>query len=286
MLLEVAPDKLDLSLSVIQELKMDGVRILYSTMSSEKEPVIYTRHNNVITTSFPELHSLGIDKGTILDGELIYSDSYNQGKPDFEKVMSRINVKDDRKVAILSKETPCMAVFFDILYWKGESVMHLPLLERKRLLDLALGDQESACKIKWSIGNGQELFNLAKEHSLEGIVLKNPESRYYNKRHEAWQKKIAYLTSQVYILGLRKGKFGWLLGRKENGRIRPAGVMEFGVSPDERKAFYQISKQIITEEDKNFIYIEPVVQCKIKYRNITSKGHFRIPVFENFIFNN
>ncbi len=69
----------------ITELKLDGFRTIWTKFDNKVK--IYTRHNNKITSKFPELINLPIPDGTILDGEIIVTD--NQGKPDFEAVMER-----------------------------------------------------------------------------------------------------------------------------------------------------------------------------------------------------
>lgn len=68
MLLESAKDPFD-SDDYITEIKFDGIRLLAS--KDEGRIRLYTRHNNEVTAKFPELHTLQIPDGTVLDGELI-----------------------------------------------------------------------------------------------------------------------------------------------------------------------------------------------------------------------
>jgi ATP-dependent DNA ligase len=69
----------------ISELKLDGFRTILAKFDDKVR--IYTRHNNEITSRFPELANLPIHNGTVLDGEIIVTD--NLGRPDFEAVMER-----------------------------------------------------------------------------------------------------------------------------------------------------------------------------------------------------
>jgi hypothetical protein len=48
-----------------------------------------------------------------------------------------------------------------------------------------------------------------------------------------------------------------------------------------KKALSNLIK--ITEDDR-FVYLEPRLRCKVKYRGWTSKGYMRLPVFQHFIF--
>jgi len=45
----------------VSELKLDGIRFLYSTMNGSS---FYTRHENEVTERFPELITNQISKGT------------------------------------------------------------------------------------------------------------------------------------------------------------------------------------------------------------------------------
>src|SRR5213595_1466909 len=75
--------------SYITELKLDGIRLILSKFDHKVK--LYTRHNNEVTSKFAELLTIDIPNGTVLDGEIIVSDS--TGKPDFEAMMSRFQSK-------------------------------------------------------------------------------------------------------------------------------------------------------------------------------------------------
>ncbi|MNW70749.1 ATP-dependent DNA ligase [compost metagenome] len=55
------------------------------------------------------------------------------------------------------------------------------------------------------------------------------------------------------------------------------------MEPTEKKAFYGVSKALITGEDRDFVYVEPRIRARVKMRNWTRAGMLRIPVFERFI---
>jgi DNA ligase-1 len=46
-------------------------------------------------------------------------------------------------------------------------------------------------------------------------------------RSEAWRKVIHWHVQDVVLMGIRKEDVAWLVGVEEEGRIRPAGVVEF-----------------------------------------------------------
>lgn len=235
---------------------------------------LYTRHNNEVSAKFPELLSIDIPDGTVLDGEIIVTDI--AGKPDFEAMMSRFQSKRNT-----NENGTLSYVVFDVIQYKGKSVANLPLMERKHLLDEIIpADTSLIAKVKYIEGHGPAYFDAVQQHGLEGIVLKRKDSRYeVGRRSNSWLKVINYLNYQyadVLITGLRKGDFGLLLTFLDG---QPAGIMEF-MPPAERKNLYR-QHQVISEDDK-FIFVEPI-QCRVKYRNLTKVGYLRIPSFVEWL---
>lgn len=256
----------------ISELKIDGIRLILSKINGKIN--LFTRHNNEVTSKFPELTTINIPDGTVLDGEVVVTDSY--GKPDFEATMSRFHAGKNGKQQI-------QYCVFDILYFKGKKITSKPLLERKNILESVIVPNDNIALVQWTIGNGEAYFNLTKEHGLEGIVMKRSDSSYQvNKRSQDWLKVINYQFAKAYVTGLRKDEFGLLLGIEENGKIRPAGIMEF-MAPAARKQFYQRYKNFIIDENNKFIFLDPKIKLKVKFRNYTKQGLFRIPSFVEYV---
>lgn len=255
--------------SYITELKLDGFRTVWTKFNNKVR--IYTRHNNEITAMFPELIALPVPDGTVLDGEVIVTD--DRGRPDFEAVMERFRSKKSQHAISFS--------VFDILYSNHEKVTGLPLLERKELLrDVVPDDTPLLNKVQWVRGSGIQYFELIKERDLEGIVLKRADSKYrIDKRSEDWLKVINYKYESVYISGLRKGDFGLRLSF-EDGTY--AGLMEF-MTPESRKAFYKQYREFVVDENDRFIYLDPQLKVRVKYRNLTKNGLLRIPSFVEWV---
>jgi DNA ligase 1 len=248
---------------------MDGFRLIYSNIEDKK---LYTRHNTDITTRFPELLNLDIPKGTVLDGEVVVTDS--SGKPDFEAVMSRFSIFNSDKVKYMAKHEPVSFVVFDVLYHKGEKVTHLPLYKRKEILDTLIPVNTPVLSKVMSIeSNSTALFELIKEQNLEGIVLKQKDSTYeIGKRSHSWLKVINYQYTNVIVNGYRKEKFGWLLSYDYG---KHAGILELGVPKEEKYRVYRMDKR---DENDKFVFIEPV-SCYVKNRNITKAGLLRLPSY-------
>lgn len=254
------------------QLKLDGFRMILSKFDNKIK--LYSRHNNELTSKFLELLNLDIPNGIILDGEVVVTDSL--GRPDFEETMSRFHAGKNGK-------QPIQYCVFDIIYYKGKKVTHLPLQERKDILESIIQPKDSLALVPFIEGNAETFFNLTKEQGLEGIVIKDKKSKYeVSKRSHSWLKVVNYQFAEVYITGLRKDKFGLLMGLEEGGKIRPAGIMEF-MTPEARKQLYRDHRDLIIDESNDFIFLEPIIKAKVKFRNFTKKKLLRIPSFIEFI---
>ncbi|MED1800636.1 hypothetical protein [Brevibacillus porteri] len=64
---------------------------------------------------------------------------------------------------------------------------------------------------------------------------------------------------------------------------RLVGVIELGVSFTHKQAFYGVAKQLITGEDREYVYIQQQIKARVKMRNWTKSGMLRSPVFVDFI---
>ncbi|AUO09573.1 ATP-dependent DNA ligase [Paenibacillus sp. lzh-N1] len=264
----------------IYEPKIDGHRLIFS----QKQGVIrlYTRHHNDCTSQYPEL-LLPFDDDIVLDGEVACYDQ-ETGLVDFESIMTRFMAKKSEKIQQLASTLPVTFVIFDVLHYKGQDLQQLPLMQRKELLaDLTLPSDRFGI-IPFIEGAGEALFKQMQDLSLEGMVGKKKDSKYYNRRHSAWQKVINWSYVDVFITGYRKEEFGWLAGvPNESGKIRPSGIIELGATPTHKKAFYGVSKALITGEDREYVYVEPRIRARVKMRNWTKAGLLRSPVFTEFI---
>lgn len=265
----------------IFEPKIDGHRLILSHMKNETR--LWTRHHNECTRQYPELWDVPVDGDVILDGEVCALDQ-EAGAVDFELVMERFQLKKHDKIQAAAMRRPVHFVVFDILFHNGKDLRGLPLLKRKSILKSVLNPNEFFTPIMHIDDNGEDLYRLICKRKMEGIVAKLKDSTYLSRRSHDWLKIVRYEEAEVFISGYKKDDFGWLACVEENGKKRPAGIIELGVPSKHKKAFYGIAKQIITSEDKNFVYLEPLIKAKVKMRNWTRNGMLRTPSFVDFIF--
>ena len=122
---------------------------------------------------------------------------------------------------------------------------------------------------------------------MEGIVGKRINSTYQiNQRSYDWLKYKHFKIADVVILGYSEFPFTMLVGTPmKNGQYKAVANVELGFKSEEKAAFRQIAKQIITKKERNIIYLEPRLCCKIQYLEKTERGNLRIVSFKGFNFN-
>ncbi|WP_083676861.1 ATP-dependent DNA ligase [Paenibacillus glucanolyticus] len=262
----------------IAELKIDGIR---GILSCDDQVRLYTRHNNEITYRFQEITQAAakaIGKGTILDGEIVVSDPAT-GKPDFEATLSRFmsNSKNPQG------RTPGLTfVAFDILKYKGKDLSSLDLMTRKEILEEAFSENESIKKIRYVEHSFKTLFSLCQQQELEGIVIKQRNSRYYSGKRpkNIWQRAVVYQRERCLVLGYSKKEIAWLLGIERDGEIHPAGMLKYGITPSIRRQFFPKLLETTIKETKQFAYVKPQILVDVRYRYWTKQGKMRLPVLE------
>lgn len=264
----------------IFEPKIDGHRLIYSEISGKTK--LYTRHRTECLRQYPELQEASFDKDIVLDGEIACVDP-ETGKVDFELVMKRFMARKEEKINLLTRTLPVTFVVFDILHYDRLDVRKLPLHERKALLQEIPFFNPRMGKTPYVQGSGEALFKQMELTQMEGMVGKRLVSTYVGRRSADWLKVINWTYVDVVIMGYRKGEFGWLAGiRQPNGEVTYAGLIRFGVSPESKKELYGISSKLKTGEDKDFVYLKPVISAEVKIRNWTRASKLRDPVFIKF----
>ncbi|MCM3205630.1 ATP-dependent DNA ligase [Paenibacillus illinoisensis] len=263
------------------EPKIDGHRLIFSQIDGNVR--LYTRHNNDCTRQYPEIAAARFDHDVILDGEIACVNPAN-GVSDFEAVMSRFSARKADKIRNLTVTNPATFAVFDVLRYRDADVRKLPLIERKEILAGLAMPNVSMGVVPYVEGAGEALFTQIEAREMEGVVAKRKDSAYVSRRSPDWRKIINWTYADVFITGYRKGEFGWLAGVVDDrGKVRPAGIIEFGASPTHKKAFYGVSKSILSGEDSEFVYVEPRIGARVKMRNWTKAGMLRTPVFCEFV---
>ncbi|WP_426450685.1 RNA ligase family protein [Paenibacillus sp. S-38] len=256
------------------QIKWDGHRCVLYFIDGKVH--LFTRHQTNCTQSYPELQGIQLNAAScILDGEMIV---LQNGVPCFESVMERFHAGKNIKWQM--EKNPVHFVAFDILQVNGEDLSGRPLSERHVALNKVV-KQSNIISISQYFTDGTALFSKVKEKGLEGIVSKKIDSRYtLDHRSQSWLKVKNYLYTEAAISGIRKKEFGWSLIDPVSGKY--LGVCEFA-DPESRKAFHHIAKQLVVREDKNWIWIKPLIKARVKFQCWTKNGLMRTPSFQEFL---
>src|SRR5436305_1299037 len=159
----------------LYEIKFDGYRALGVKTRGEVE--LLSRNRLKLNARFPKIAAAleALDDGTILDGEVVAVDA--QGRPRFNELQNSQR-----------SSQPIYYYVFDCLELRGRSLLHLPLRERRRMLEeLPLADP---IRISQTLeAKPAELVRAAREQGLEGLVAKRANSIYEpGARSGAWAK--------------------------------------------------------------------------------------------------
>ncbi|MBI2414839.1 ATP-dependent DNA ligase [candidate division WWE3 bacterium] len=209
--------------SVWAEYKFDGTRVQLHLDRSRKMPGLetnqqdlfesrntlpfvktFTRNLEETTHQFPDLVEAAnkqIDaQSVILDGEAI---GYNKKTGDYLPFQETMQRKRKHGIKEAVVETPLKYLIFDILYLNGKTLVDLPLVERRIILDKIIkGNETLEIDYHMETKDVKRLIKFSKEaldRGLEGIMAKKPDSFYEaGARNFTWVK---LKKSQEQILG-------------------------------------------------------------------------------------
>jgi bifunctional non-homologous end joining protein LigD len=279
----------------IYEVKWDGIRALISLEDGQVK--IRTRRQHDITAQFPELiipEKAFRANTALFDAEIVCLDK--SGRPSFQTVISRMQARGETNILRQSKTYPVNCYVFDCLYLDGRPLINEPLLRRKEWLKDAI-KHETPYRVSEFIEDGESLYEAAREHSLEGIMAKIKDSKYYpGRRNDCWVKVKIRNTRECVIIGYNPGNndrsqtFGGLhIAEKIDGELLYRGKVGTGFDDTliqqiykELKALPEIRKPIPNKkvmDEKTSIWVEPKIIAEISYANITPDKMFREPVF-------
>jgi len=179
------------------EFKWDGVRAMFDV--SDTGLRITSRTGRDVTATYPELAGLadGADDA-LVDGEIV---AFRDGRPSFELLQSRMNVRSAAESRRLAAATPVTFVAFDLLRRYGVDLTARPYGERRATLERWLGERPD-WTISPSFDDGPATEAAARQHGLEGIVAKRVDSAYRaGIRSGDWAKLRFVHTGDFAVIG-------------------------------------------------------------------------------------
>ena len=175
------------------ELKWDGIRALVSFDAGGLRVV--DRNGGDLLPAVPELRTLQLPEGTLLDGEIIVCDS--RGRPSYDLLVGRLGPKASKR-----GRGP-LFVAFDLLYDLDRPLLGVRLEERRRRL-LGRGLAQKGLVVPEHLENdGEPFLDVVAEYELEGVVAKRRDGKYVpGTRSADWLKCLVSPRADVVIGGL------------------------------------------------------------------------------------
>ena len=268
----------------IYELKLDGIRCIAYL---DQETELRNKRNDRLLPKVPELSNIhkAARERCILDGELVI---LKNGVPDFFELQKRSLTTNPFKLQVSADSFPASFVAYDILYRKDHSLIELPLLERKKILSEVIEENKDLAISRYLPEKGLELFAAATSQSLEGVIAKKNNSKYYfDKRTKEWIK-FKYLADQDFVvcgyIVKERGITSAILGQYDGDTLIYKGHVTFGVKFGELKKLETLEHSPFPEAppgNENAVWLKPELVCVVQYMP-NEKGMLRQPVFKGF----
>jgi DNA ligase-1 len=285
------PDMIKEHGEIAAEYKYDGSRFQFHKKGNWCR--MYSRRLEDVTGALPDViqQLLGAtDHDVIIDGEVI---AIKDGRPmPFQSVLRRFRRRHD--VAGATIEIKLVPHVFDILYLDGETLIDLPLSERRKKL-------EGVVKFFLApqvISNDQKVIEQTYQAALgagqEGLMLKVPSSSYSpGQRGKNWIKiKPEVDTLDLAVVGAEWGEgkrahvFGsFLVACQDQGKLIPLSRVATGFSDEQLAEVYDLLKDSVTTKSGKEVAFEPTLIFEVGYSELqvspTYEGGFalRFPRF-------
>jgi bifunctional non-homologous end joining protein LigD len=273
------------------EIKWDGVRTV--AFVENGRVTLQARSGRNVTREYPEFQELPrqVRAGSaILDGEIVALDP--DGRSNFQKLQDRIGVENPS--AKLLQATPAVYYAFDLLYCDGYDLRKAALRDRKKLLEEILDTDELVRYSSHVEEKGEELFAVAQEKLLEGIVAKDGRSVYSGKRTSDWLKFKLVNEVDAVIGGWTAPRrtrkyFGALVVGIYNGKdLQAVGSVGTGFEEKKQRAIFEALQTLRVEKSpfrpvpklaEAVEWVRPDLVTRVKFANWTDGDNLRAPVF-------
>lgn len=270
----------------LHEVKWDGYRIL--TAVAKGKAMLWSRNalpwNDRIPEIVEAIEGLGLDSAR-LDGELIAVDA--QGRSDFNALQRTLSGE---------AQAPLVYMLFDLPYLEGYDLSRAPLSERKALLERLLAHAPTHLGYSGhNVGHGEEVFAMAMEQKLEGIVSKRANGAYHSGRSDDWQKIKRLESDEFAVVGYTPAKgsrlaFGSLLLARPDtkGGWTYVGRVGTGFTDEMLRALSKTLAKGGTKKPtvridavdpmlRGALWVKPSMVAEVYYRGIGNKNLLRQP---------
>jgi len=280
------------------EVKWDGMRVLVDRRPGERAQRrtlrIYSRNENDVTVSFPELQGLvEVTDDFLLDGEVV---ALGEGVPSFGALADRMHVRDATRARRLAEKNPVTLIAFDLLRLDGKDLCARTLAERRERL-LSLGLDGVAWQVPPAYDDGEMLYAAAEEQGFEGIVSKRLSSPYRpGQRSRDWLKFPIRPTGSYVVGGFRHEtgsahRLGAVLvGQPTEHGLEFRGRVGSGIAGKAGRMLAGLLGPMIVEESPftdvlprldrvGTVWVKPEMVVDVQYLRLTTEGRLRQPAY-------
>ena len=266
----------------IWEEKYDGIRLI--AVKEGGRVRLLTRNDKDRTADFPEVAAAvaALPAPTlVLDGEVVVFDA--DGVSRFQLLQRHA-----------AGASPPIYVVFDCLYARGRDLMGEPLTARRAVLESEVREGPRLKLARRLADNGFEAFAEARRRGLEGVIGKDPTSRYQpGVRSPAWCKVKARAEEEFVIGGFtaprgsRHHLGALLVGAWDGDALRYAGKVGTGFTEATLAALHRRLSPLARPQprfvdpprERDVTWVEPRLVAQIGFTEMTGDGKLRHPVF-------
>jgi DNA ligase-1 len=268
------PDMIKEHGEVAAEFKYDGSRFQFHKKGNWCR--MYSRRLEDVTGALPDvieqlLGATGHD--LIIDGEVI---AIKEGRTmPFQSVLRRFRRRHD--VAGASEEIKLVPHVFDILYLDGETLIDLPLSERRKKLENVVNFFLAPQVISNDHHVIEQTYQAALDAGHEGLMLKVLSSPYSpGQRGKNWIKiKPEVDTLDLAVIGAEWGEgkrahvFGsFLVACQDQGKLIPLSRVATGFSDEQLAEVYDLLKDTVTTKSGKEVAFEPTLVFEVGYAEL------------------
>ncbi|MEM1566393.1 MAG: ATP-dependent DNA ligase [Candidatus Bathyarchaeia archaeon] len=268
------------------EYKLDGARV---QIHKKGETVkIFSRRLTDVTESLPEIVDF-VKKNVkaesaILEGEVIAVDGKGHPLP-FQHLMRRFKRVHEIEDAVSA--IPVKLFLFDILYLNEQSLISLPYIQRRQILEENVGEIPLTKQIVTdSVEEAERFLKEATDAGHEGLMAKKIDSDYVpGIRGKRWLKIKPTLPPLDLVIVAAEYGYGrrhewlsdyYLAARDaETGEFLTIGKTFKGLTDAEIIELTKRLKELAVKEEHRRVFVVPKIVVEVTYNEIQKSPKYR-----------
>jgi DNA ligase-1 len=207
------------------------------------------------------------------------------GRPlHFQELQKRLRKKNVTEQIIA--EVPVVYVVYDVVYLNGEQIINMPLKQRKEILSNISFREPIVNAYQYTVSSEQSIiamFEKSRDIGYEGLVLKDPDSRYYpGKRGRYWiklKKELDTIDAVIVAAEYGHGKRAAVLSdytfavrdendNNNNNQLKTIGKAYSGLTDDEINKITKKLKSIMIKDYGYRMIVRPEIILEIAFDSI------------------